>query len=90
MRKWLLKWLLGSDAKDWHEMLEIVVTCYKSCKELLENNKFLLERYNAISDEQNKFLNALKDAKNIPDLMLTVIKVLKESRCGAKMDGGAE
>ena len=90
MRKWILKWLLGSDAKDYHEVIGIAVELRKHCETLLEDSKFLLERYKAICDEQNAFLGALKEAKNIPELMLDVIRILQKSRCGAKMDGGAE
>jgi len=80
MRKWILRWLFGSNAKDFDDMFRITCECHASCKKLLQSNEFMLERYKTISSEQLEFLNALKDAPNIPDLMRAIILLLTESR----------
>ena len=86
MRKWILRWLFGSDAKDYDDMFRIACECHLNCKKMLETNSLLLEKYKYISDEQIDVLRALKDAKSIPDLWLEVMRIMKESR--SAMDGG--
>ncbi len=83
MRKWILRWLLGGDEQDWRDMYAIACSSHESCKKMLKNTEFMLDRYNAIHKEEIAILEAIKTARDIPDLMVKIIDIMLRSR--AKM-----
>ena len=80
MRKWILNWLFGSNAKRWEDMFKIACECHVECKEMLNSSRFLLEQYKAISDEFIAVLNVLQNATDIRDLRVGVLKVLNKPK----------
>lgn len=80
MRKWIVQMLFGGDAKTFDDMFSIAIECHQSCKKLLKMNESLLERYKAISEENLALLYAIRDAKDIPELMLQVIDIVTNTR----------
>ena len=78
MRKWMLSWLLGSDAKSWKEMFRIAVECHESCKKILEREKYLIERYSAIVDRENAILQAVRNSHDL-QLKAKVVEILKDA-----------
>ena len=86
MRKWILSWLLGGDAKSWKEMFLIAVECSESCKRILDREKYLIERYSAFVDRENAILDAVINSSDL-QLKAKVVEILNSD---AKMDGEAE
>lgn len=86
MRKWILNFLLGGDAKSWEEMFRIAVECHESCKKILESEKYLIERYSANIDRENAILEAVSNSSDW-QLKAKVIEILNSD---AKMDGGKQ
>lgn len=78
MRKWILRLLLGGDAKSWEEMFRIAVECNESCKTILESQKHLLERYSATVDRENEILEEVFNSFDL-QMRANVFKILKDA-----------
>ena len=78
MRKWILSWLLGSDAKSWKEMFRIAVECNESCQKVLERQKYYIERYSAVVDRENAILEAVRNSYDL-QLKAKVVEILKDA-----------
>lgn len=85
MRKFILRWLLGGDAKSWKEMFIIACECNENCKRMTEISKRWFARYNTIYEKQIAILEAVKDSFDL-QLKAKVVEILNGSE---KMDGGA-
>lgn len=78
IRKWILRLLFGEDSQSWKEMFEIAVDCNESCKRILKREAYMIGRYGAIVDRENKILDAIKNSSDF-QLKMRVLEILNEN-----------
>lgn len=88
MRKLILKWLLGSDAKSWQDMFRIACECHKNSGQMLDSCEYLLDQYKRTSGKLIAIMDALKDATDLYYLRRKVLEILTTQEENTS-DGGA-
>lgn len=75
IRKWILRWLFGEDSQTWKDMFRIAVECSEISKRTLNREAYLIGRYGAIVDRENKILDAVKNSSDF-QLKLRILEIL--------------
>lgn len=85
MRKWILHWLFGSDAKRWEDMFKIACQCRADCNRMLEIVESLMKSNDNLFNEHIAIINAVKDATDLFYLKMKVLAIL-QAKTNNKMD----
>ena len=78
IRKWVLRLLFGEDVQSWKEMFRIAAECNEANKRTLKREAYLIGRYSAIVDRENRILDAVKTSSDL-QLKLRVLEIFNEN-----------
>lgn len=86
LRKWILKWLFGSEVERFYKALKLTDDCYEGFKKAYETNERLVQDYKELSETYLEILEVGSEVNDSEEFRWKVIEILKNKR-SVQMDG---